>query len=114
MINSAELNRTVLLRQWSDVPNVAFGTTPVEDAGITRRAKIAPVSGVYNWGTKQVGTEITHRIWVRYGTGTKPEDITGAHVVEYKNRRYRVKRVTNWEDAQRFTMIEVVDLGNIV
>ena len=113
MINSAELNRTVLLRLWTDVPNGSFGVTQTEDAGLIRRAKIAPVSGVYNWGTKQVGDEVTHRIWMRYGAGTKPEDITGAHVIEHKNRRYRVKRCTNWEDAQRFTMIEVVDLGNI-
>ena len=108
-----EMNRRVVIRQFTDAPNGSFGTTQSVDTGITRFAKISPVSGVYNWGTKQVGNEITHRIWIRYGTGTKPEDITGAHVVEHKNRRYRVKRSTNWEDAQRFTMIEVTDLGNI-
>ncbi len=109
-----DLNRRVLLRVWTDTPNISFGVTPTEDAGITRFAKISPVSGTYNWGTKQVGDEITHRVWLRYATGTKPEDITGAHVVEHKNRRYRVKRCTNWEDSQRFTMIEVTDMGNIV
>ncbi len=108
-----ELNRRVRIRIWTDTPNVSFGITPIEDMGVFRFAKISPVSGTYNWGTKQIGDEITHRVWLRYGAGTTPEDITGAHVIEYKNRRYRVKRATNLEDSQRFTMIEVTDLGNI-
>lgn len=110
---TGELNRRVIIRQFSDVPNVSFGTTQIVDAGITVWAKIVPVSGALFWGTKQVGDDITHRLWIRYGTGTKPEDITGAHIVEYQGQRYRVKRTSDFEGAKTYTMIEVTLLGAI-
>lgn len=110
-IQIGELTRRVWIRKWMDVPNGSFGITQVVDVGIRRFAKIQPVSGVLYWGTKQVGEEITHKIFVRYA-GCKPESITGAHVVEAEGRRYRVKRATDVED-RKFTMIEVTDIGNI-
>ena len=108
-----ELNRRVAIRQFSDVPNNVFGSTLTEDTGITRWAKIAPVSGALYFGTKQVGDDITHRVWVRYGTATRPQDITGAHVIECEGSRYRVKRASDFEGARQFTMIEVTLLGSI-
>ncbi|MFA6076345.1 MAG: head-tail adaptor protein [Negativicutes bacterium] len=110
-----ELQRRVKIRLWTDNANTGFAITPAFDAGITRWAKLAPVSGIAAWGSKQIGDEITHRVWVRWGTGTKPADITGQHVVDYpaENRRYRVVRTTNAGDAQKFTMIECKDLGAI-
>jgi len=112
---TGELNRRVVIRKWQDQANAAFGIDQTFDCGISRWAKIAPVSGVAYWGSKQIDEEITHRIWVRYGEGTRPEDITGEHVVDYQvgGRRYRVKRATNVGDAGQFTMIEVKELGAI-
>lgn len=111
--DSGELQRRITIRVWSDVPNAAFGLDHIYDAGIQRWAKLEPVSGLQYWGTQQIAESPTHRVWVRYGTGTKPEDITGQHVIEHGGRRYRVLRTTNIEDAQRFTMIEAKDLGSI-
>lgn len=110
-----ELQRRVTIRLWSDSANVDMGITPTFDAGITRWAKIEPVSGAAYWGSKQVDENLTHRIWIRWGTGSKETDIGQQHVVDYPqgNQRFRVLRSTNVGDAQRFTMLEVKLLGAI-
>jgi hypothetical protein len=110
-----EFQRRVTIKRWTDAANTGFAVDQTFDAGIARWAKLQPVRGVAYWGGKQIGEEVTHIIWVRWGTGAKPEDITGQHVVEHPqgNRRYRVVRATNAGDAQKFTMIEVKDLGAI-
>lgn len=110
---AGELNRRVTIRRWTDTANAAFGIDQAFDAGIDRWAKMQPVSGAAFWGSKQTGEEITHRFWLRWGTGTKPEEITGQHVIDYQNRRYRVMRSSDLGNAQRFTMIECKDLGAI-
>lgn len=113
---SGELNRRVVVRRWSDNANAGFGIDQVYDAGLLRWAKIAPVVGVAYWGQKQIDECVTHRVWLRYGKGTKPEDITGQHVIDHTEgkRRYRVVRSTNAGDAGQFTLVEVKDLGAIV
>lgn len=110
-----ELVRRVVISLWNDTANVGFGIDQTVDVGLRRWAKLEPVSGVAYWGSKQTGEDITHRIWVRWGTGTKPEDITGQHIIDYPsgNRRFRVVRASNVGDAQIFTMIECKDLGAI-
>jgi head-tail adaptor len=108
-----DMQRRVTIKLWDDQANAGFAITPDYDAGLKRWAKMEPIMGVAYWGDKQIGEAPTHRIWVRWGTGSKPEDITGQHVIEYPsgNRRFRVIRSTNAGDAQKFTMIECKDLG---
>jgi len=112
---TGELNRRVVIRVWEDRPNAAFGIDQVFDAGITRWAAIKPVVGVAYWGAKQIDEEITHRIWLRWGTDTKPEDLTGQHVIDWpsEDRRFRVIRATAALDARQMTMVEVKELGFI-
>lgn len=112
--STGEKNRRVLIRKFSDAPNIAFGTTQTVDVGIYRWAKITAVSGALFWGTKSVGDDISHRLWIEYGTGTEPKNITGEHVIEHDGSRYRVKRASDWEDARLHTMIEVTLLGGTV
>lgn len=111
--DSGELQRRVVIRLMTDSANAAFGIDHVVDAGITRWAKFELLIGVAYWGSAQVGEEVTHRVWVRWATGTKPEDLTKQHVVDYPagNRRFRVVRAVNVNDAQMFTAIECKDLG---
>ena len=114
--STGEFQRRVIIRLWTDQTDANFSVDPIVDSGITRWAKLEPVSGVAYWGTKQVGEEVTHKIWLRWGTGTKPEDITNQHVVDYPqgNRRFRVVRGTNAGDAQKFTCLECKDLGALI
>jgi len=113
--DTGELVRRIILRRWTDTANVGYGIDQTFDTGIIRWAKIEPVFGVAYFGAKQIGEDITHRVWLRFGPGTKPEDITSQHVIDYPQgaRRYRVVRATNSMDAQMFTMIECKDIGAI-
>lgn len=110
---AGELNRPVLIREWSDLPNAALGLDATYDAGIGRKAKIEPVGMAAYWGGKQTGEEITHRIWFYRSVGTRPEDLTGQHVIEHDGRRYRVMRTADLNGARRFTLVEAKDLGVI-
>lgn len=111
--DSGELVRRIQIRLWSDVPNGAFGVDPVFDVGITRWAKVEPQQGLAIRADMQTGEVATHDFWVRYGPGTRPNDITSSHVIELAGRRYRVLDTIDVDDAQRFTRISTKELGVI-
>ena len=95
------------------MPNSVFGLNQTFDTGITRWAKHDPVHGLAIRAGMNTGEVPTDLFFVRYGTGTKPEDITTGHIVEWNDRRYRVLDTINVEDAQQFTRITTKDLGAI-
>ena len=110
-----DLQRRVAIKHWVDTANAGFSIDQTFDAGISRWAKFEPIIGSAFWGAEQVGEKPTHRIWVRYGTGTKPENLTGQYVVDWTsgNQRFRIIRATNVGDAQKFTMLDCKLLGPI-
>lgn len=111
---SGDLRRRVTIRYWQDSPNVAFGLTPVFTEDYTCWAKIEPVGGSIYWGSKQTGDTVTHRVIVRYVAGkTDPDSITGEYVIESEGTRYRVRRVSDINDARRFVAVEVEQLGDV-
>lgn len=109
--DSGELQRRIVIKLWSDVPNGAFGVDQTFDAGITRWAKAEPVHGISIRAGMNTEELPTHLFWVRYGAGTTPAEITAAHVIEWNNHRYRVMDAINFGDLQRFTRITAKDLG---
>jgi SPP1 family predicted phage head-tail adaptor len=109
--STGEMTRRVVIRKWSDEPNLAFGVTPTFDAGVARWAKVEPIHGLAYWAGKQIGDETTHVFWIRYGFGSQQGNITGEHVIEWKGQRYRVLTATNIGDAQIYTKIEAKELG---
>ena len=108
-----ELNRRILIRQWADVPNVSFGIDQTFDAGITRWAKKDPIHGLQIRMGAQTAEVPTDLFFVRAGTGTRPEDITTTHVVEFNGRRYRVLDAIDVNGAGEYTRITAKDLGVI-
>ena len=114
--DTGELVRRVVIRLWQDVPDSnGFGIDQTFSAGITRWAKIEPISGGDFWASKQIGDGVTHRIWVRYATGTRPSDLGGQYVIDYiaQNLRYRVKRVLDVNNAGVMVAIDCTELGAI-
>lgn len=107
------LNRRILLRQMSEVPNAAFGIDPQPDAGLHRWAKVEPVHGLAIRAGMQTGEVPTHLFFVRYGEGTRPEQVTAGHVVDWSGRRYRVLDSISWEGKDQYTRISAKDLGPI-
>jgi hypothetical protein len=108
-----ELQRRIVLRLWTDLPNAAFGVDQTVDAGIALFAKREPVQGLAIRLGMQTGEAPTDLFWVNYGPGTREGEITTQHVIEWNGRRYRVLDAINVDDAQRFTRITTKDLGAI-
>lgn len=111
--SAGELNRRIAIRQWADVPNAAFGLDQAFEPGIDRWAKHEPIHGLAMRAGSQVEEVPTDLFWVRYGQGTKPEDVTPGHVVEWQGRRYRVLDTIDVDGARVFTRISAKLLGVI-
>ncbi len=110
---AGELNRRITIRLWADVPNAAFGLDQTFDPGTPRWAKVEPIHSLAIRAGQQTGEEPTHLVWVRYSPGTRPQDISASHVIEWRGRRYRVLDSIDVADAGRFTRITVKDIGVI-
>ena len=112
---AGELNRRILLRLQTDVPNAGFGLDPTYSAGTALWAKHEPVHSLAIRAGQQTGEAPTDFFWVRRaGTiGTRPEDLTAAHVIDWDGQRYRVLEAIDVNGARRFTRITVKLLGAI-
>lgn len=108
---TGELDQRIKIRLWSDMPNVSFGLDPEFDAGIDVWAKCEPVHGLALRAGVQTGEVATDLFFVRVQSGTAPSDITAAHVVEWRGRRYRVMDTISIGARRRFTRITAKDLG---
>jgi hypothetical protein len=108
-----ELTRRILLRLRTDVANAGFGADETYSAGDLRWAKKEPIRSIAIRTGENTGEEPTDLFWVRWGTGTKPHDITNHHVIDYGGHRYRVIDTIDVEDLHRFTRITAKDLGVI-
>lgn len=110
-ISAGDLVRRVLIRLWSDVPNAGFGIDQTFDAGIGRWARHDPVHGLAMRAGMQTGESPTDLFFVRRSAGTKPEEVTGAHVVEYNGFRYRVLDAIDLDGRREYTRITTKQLG---
>lgn len=108
-----ELKRRILLKLWTDMPNGAFGLDQTFSAGVPLWAKKEPIHSIAIRAGAQTDETPTDLFWVRWGSGTKPQDITSTHVIEFAGRRYRVIDAIDVDDARQFTRISTKDLGAI-
>lgn len=69
--------------------------------------KLEVIGGSVYWDNVQTEEAVTHRIFVRYVEGkTRPQDLPRLIEIECCGLWYRVKRVTDCNSAQRFTLFE--------
>lgn len=108
-----ELKNPVVIKRWQDVPVGAFNINQTVDAGVQVWAKIENVGNAIFWGTKQIGEGVTHRMIMRRSEQVDENSITGEHVIEFNNERYRVKRVADYYKEQSFVMVECEKLGAV-
>lgn len=108
-----DLDRTVIVKRWQDMPAMGAGIDQTFDAGVSAWAKIEPVGNAIFFGTKQIDESVTHRIIIRRTSTLTERTISGEHVVECEGLRYRVKRASDLNGARRFVMIEAEELGSV-
>lgn len=88
------------------------GVTPSYTVVATVWAKVEPVGGALYFGTKQVGEQITDRVFIRRTSLLTERTITGDHELECDGQRYRVRRASAVGGGKAFVMLEVECLGN--
>ena len=108
-----ELDQRVKIRHKTNMPNASFGLDQTFDAGTDVWAMRYLVLGLALRAGMQTGEVPTDLFFVRVQPGTAPEEITAAHVVEWRGRRYRVLDTINVGALRRFTRISAKDLGAI-
>ena len=93
----------VALRQ--DVPDAFTDLDTILVDPAPRWADIQVASGATWVGTQQTGTVVTHRIVVRYLPG-----ITSDHEVSEGTRRFRIRRVSDWQERGAWTILDCEEL----
>lgn len=109
--DTGELNRRIVIRLWTDVPNASFNVDQTFDPGIARWAKVEPLRGIASRSGVTTGEDPTHFFWVRYCAQTPAEYFAQDRVIEYRGRRYRILDAQDFQDANRFVRITTKDLG---
>lgn len=110
---AGELNKRVTLFRHVDTP-VGYASAESEDTDImTVWAKIEPTGSIY-WGTVQVENKATHRVWIRsYAGRTDAVSIGHGVWVRLGERKFSTVRVTECNGEDKFTLIEVRELGTV-
>lgn len=94
---------TVMLRH--DVPDAFTSLDAQYTAPRDVWAALLPVSGATWVGSRQIDSQITHRIVVRFLDG-----ITSDHEITYGARRFRIRRISDWEERGRWTLMDCEEL----
>ncbi len=105
---AGDLNKRIAIRTWQDVPNAQMGSDVQYGAPLFVWACVHPVGGAIYYGAQQIGEAVTHRFIVRTGA-----DVTAQHIIEWDDKRFRIRRVNKMAEALHFTVIEVEELGKI-
>ena len=100
-----QLRHQVVIALRHDVPDAFTSLDAVYTVPRTVWAALLPVSGATWVGSQQIDSQITHRIAVRYLDG-----ITSDHEVTCGARRFRIRRVSDWEERGRWTLMDCEEL----
>lgn len=106
------LNRRLAIKRRQDMPAMGGGVTPSYTTVATVWAKVEPVGGALFFGAKQVGEEVTDRVFMRRTAALTERTITGEHECECDGQRYRVRRASAVNGGKVWLMLEVENLGN--
>lgn len=109
---TGELDRRITIKRWQDMPAMSGSITPSDTLVGAVWAKIEAVGNAIFFGTRQVGEDITHRIYLRRTSLLTERTITGEHVIESGGQRFRVRRASNLNAGRTWLLLEVEDLGN--
>lgn len=110
---SGELNRRIRLLSVTQKPIGESALEDVHEEIATVWAKREVVGGQNYWQSVNLEETVTHRFYVRWVKSlTRPVDWAKIVEIECEEIRYRVRRVTDVNDAHLFTMLECEELGH--
>lgn len=107
------LNRRISLYLIRQIPEGEFGLKDEREKIAEVWAKREVVGGQNYWQSVNLEETVTHRFFVRWvKVLTRPVDLAKIVEIECEEIRYRVRRVTDVNDAHLFTMLECEELGH--
>ncbi|HSH72347.1 MAG TPA: phage head closure protein [Methylophilaceae bacterium] len=112
MPGAGELTRRIKIRAVKDNPVMGGGVAQQYTDLATVWAKHEPVGSAIFFGTQQVDAAVTDRFTVRFSSEITDKTVTANHVIEFSGSRYRIRRVSDWQGAHKFVLIETEQLGN--
>lgn len=105
---AGELNRRIKFEFLEHVATVGMGFEAKVIKHFDVWGSLEPVGGAFYWGTKQIESGVTHRIFVRAVKGmTRPQDISKTVRIIVDGQSYEVRRVADVAGKELFTVIDV-------
>lgn len=99
-MNIKKLNLQVTFCTYTESEEVdGSGTYKVWQDIATVWANVSPLKGLVRFDTKQTGEEITHKVTTRYFNEPL---ITSEHWIRFRNQHFRIRSVTNVNEANRY------------
>jgi SPP1 family predicted phage head-tail adaptor len=84
MIGRLRYRTKILIR--TEAPDEGYGTVETFTELVSVWAQFIPISGLKRIETTSYGTEVTHKVLMRYRG-----DVTDRHWLEWNNRRFEIK-----------------------
>ena len=110
-----ELKWRVKLRVLESVPDRHGGFSKKTLVKDEMWGKLETVGAGIYFGTKQVDSTVTHRVYVRrYDGRTRPQDLAGVVECEIDGQIYRVRRIADAGGERRFTVLDCEEKGDAV
>lgn len=91
MIGRLRHRAKILVR--TEDPDAGFGTAETFTELISVWAQFIPISGLKRIETTSYGTEVTHKVLMRYRG-----EVTDRHWLEWNNRRFEIKSFRYFEE----------------
>lgn len=93
-----KFKKRVQIRRFNEVVEVGGSNTYKTYPLVTTLwGFVEMVKGLVRFDTKQIGEEVTHRIYVRYY-----ENITTENWAQIDNRLFRIRAVTNFDESSNY------------
>lgn len=105
-----EMNHRITVRRRTDVPGTGAGFEPTFPEAFKAWAKIAQVGATAYQNSMQINHTITHRITLDY---RRRRTITTDHEVVFGDTVFKVKRIIDINNTQRFWVLECEALGSV-
>lgn len=103
-LTSGKLRHIINIERAVQTPDGAGGSTQVWQTVTPARAWIKPISGGERLQALRLESDVTTRVFVRYGV-----DVTASDRINYTGRLYVIKAVLNLEEANKWLEIYAVE-----
>lgn len=105
-MNAGKLNRRVVIRTMTQIPDGGGGYTETATDVPNIPARVEPLEGNELLRAQQTGMQRPHRFTLRYRTG-----LTGAKTLIYDGRTFDIKSIADPEERHRELIVQTDEVN---